>query len=164
MDANAYARPYRGGLMVGAYETAPVEVDAAASPGGLPAGLASGPAALGERLGAVADVIPALAAATAVEVRAGVPTMSPDGTFVIDRAARHRGRLRGDGRQRDGPARHARRRRAARRRGSPTARGRRCWRRSGSTASPAATRPTLRAAALAQYATKYQHLDEPVSA
>ena len=30
------------------------------------------------------DVIPALAGATAVEVRAGVPTMSPDGTFIVD--------------------------------------------------------------------------------
>ena len=85
MDANAYARPYRGGLMFGGYETAPVEVDATASPGRLPARLASRSAAMAERAAAVLDVIPALAGRARLEVRAGVPTMSPDGTFVIDR-------------------------------------------------------------------------------
>jgi glycine/D-amino acid oxidase-like deaminating enzyme len=84
MDANAYARPYRGGLMFGAYETAPTEVRADASAPGLPPRLASPSSALVERAAAVLDVIPALAGATAVEVRAGVPTMSPDGTFIVD--------------------------------------------------------------------------------
>ncbi len=85
MDANAYARPYRGGLMFGAYETAPTEIDVAGSPGGLPPALASPAADLAARVAPVVDVIPALAGATAVEVRAGVPTMSPDGTFIVDR-------------------------------------------------------------------------------
>ena len=62
MDANAYARPYRGGLMFGAYETAPTEVDAGESPGGLPTALASPTAALADRAAAVLDVIPALPA------------------------------------------------------------------------------------------------------
>lgn len=85
MDANAYARPYRGGLMFGAYEAAPLEVGATVGQGGMPDGLASPAAALAERAAPVLDVIPALAGARAVEVRAGVPTMSPDGTFIVDR-------------------------------------------------------------------------------
>jgi len=163
MDANAYARPYRGGLMVGCYEAAPVQVDAGASPGGLPAQLASDPAELGERLATVAGVIPALRSATAVEVRAGVPTMSPDGMFVIDRLPTARGAYAVTGDNVMGlhvtPAV-----------GELLA----GWITGG--ARPALLAPfgldrfagrsasELRAAALAQYATKYQHLDEPVSA
>jgi glycine/D-amino acid oxidase-like deaminating enzyme len=163
MDANAYARPYRGGLMAGAYETTPVAVDPTATPGGLPAGLASAPAALHERLGAIADVIPALATATAAEVRAGVPTMSPDGTFVIDRLPGITGAYAVTGDNVMGlhvtPAV-----------GALLA----AWITGGR--RPELLRPfgldrfagraaaDLRAAALAQYATKYQHLDAPVPA
>ena len=163
MDANAYARPYRGGLMAGAYETAPVAVDPAASPAGLPDGLASDATALGERLGAVADVIPALATATVAEVRAGVPTMSPDGTFVIDRLPGIAGAYAVTGDNVMGlhvtPAVGA------------LLAG---WIADGS--RPALLQPfaldrfagrgaaELRAAALAQYATKYQHLDAAVPA
>ena len=161
MDANAYARPYRGGLMVGAYETTPVAIEPGASPAGLPAGLASEPADLGARLGAVADVIPALATATAAEVRAGVPTMSPDGTFVIDRLPGIEGAYAVTGDNVMGlhvtPAVGA------------LLAG---WIADGT--RPALLQPfgldrfagrsaaDLRAAALAQYATKYQHLDAPV--
>lgn len=84
MDANAWARPYAGGLMLGAYEATPPLVDVDASPDGLPPGLASPPAALAERAAPVLDVIPALREARAVEVRAGVMTMSPDGMFIVD--------------------------------------------------------------------------------
>jgi 4-methylaminobutanoate oxidase (formaldehyde-forming) len=163
MDANAYARPYHGGLMAGCYETTPVEVDVAAAGGGLPAGLASPPAALADRLATVATVIPALADARAVEVRAGVPTMSPDGTFVVDRLPGVRGAYAVTGDNVMGlhvtPAVGALL-------ASWIARGE----------QPALLTPfgldrfagrdpaALRTAALAQYATKYQHLDEPVSA
>jgi glycine/D-amino acid oxidase-like deaminating enzyme len=163
MDANAYARPYRGGLMAGCYEPAPVEVDVAAASRGLPAGLASPPAELAARLAAVTDVIPALAGARAVDVRAGVPTMSPDGTFVIDRLPGVRGAYAVTGDNVMGlhvtPAV-----------GALLA----AWIAGG--ARPALLAPfgldrfagrrpaDLRTAALAQYATKYQHLDEPVSA
>ncbi len=162
MDANAYARPYRGGLMFGAYETAPTEVDADASAGGLPPALASPAAALADRVAPVLDVIPALATASAVEVRAGVPTMSPDGTFIVDALPGATGAyvvagdnvmglhvspavgalLAGwivDGRR---PARL-----------EPFGLARFAHR----------TSSELHAAALAQYATKYQHLDEAVS-
>jgi glycine/D-amino acid oxidase-like deaminating enzyme len=162
MDANAYARPYRGGLMFGAYEAAPTEVRASDSPAGLPAALASPASALAERAAPVLDVIPALRTAKAVEVRAGVPTMSPDGTFIVDELPGARGAyvVAGDnvmglhvspavgallaGWIVDGtrPARLV-----------PFGLGR------------FAHRPDadLHAAALAQYATKYQHLDEAVS-
>ena len=72
MDANAYARPYRGGLMFGAYETAPDRGRRRRVAGRVADALASPAAALAERAAAVLDVIPALAGATAVEVRAGV--------------------------------------------------------------------------------------------
>jgi glycine/D-amino acid oxidase-like deaminating enzyme len=163
MDANAYARPYRGGLMVGCYERAPVQVDVGAAADGLPARLASDRAELAGRLGAVADVIPALRSAAAVEVRAGVPTMSPDGMFVIDRLPIARGAYAVTGDNVMGlhvtPAV-----------GELLA----GWITGGE--RPALLAPfgldrfagrgadDLRAAALAQYATKYQHLDEPVSA
>jgi glycine/D-amino acid oxidase-like deaminating enzyme len=162
MDANAYARPYRGGLMFGAYETGPTEVQADDSPGGLPPTLASPVSALRERAAPVLDVIPGLAGATAVEVRAGVPTMSPDGTFIVDALTGAAGayvvagdNVMGlhvspavgallaswivDGKR---PARLV-----------PFGLGRFSHR------AP----DELHAAALAQYATKYQHLDEAVS-
>ena len=160
MDANAYARPYRGGLMFGAYETAPTEVDAAAT-AGLSPSLASPAAALADRAASVLDVIPALATATAIEVRAGVPTMSPDGTFIVDALPGAAGAyvVAGDnvmglhvspavgallaGWIVDGerPPRLA-----------PFGLDRFAGR----------AAPELHAAALAQYATKYQHLDETV--
>lgn len=161
MDANAYARPYRGGLMFGAYEAAPTEVDAGESPDGLPPALASPAVALADRAAPVFDVIPALATAIAVEVRAGVPTMSPDGTFIVDALPGAAGAfvVAGDnvmglhvspavgallaGWIVDGerPARLA-----------PFGLGRFAHR----------TPAELHDAALAQYATKYQHLDEAV--
>ena len=163
MDANAYARPYRGGLMVGCYETAPVEVDVTASPGRLPERLASDPAEMEERLAAVRGVIPALAAARAIEVRAGVPTMSPDGTFVIDRLPGLRGAYVVTGDNVMGlhvtPAV-----------GALLALWIAGGERPGLLAPFALDRfagrdaTALRATALAQYATKYQHLDSPVSA
>jgi glycine/D-amino acid oxidase-like deaminating enzyme len=161
MDANAYARPYRGGLMFGAYETTPTEVRADASPNGLPPRLASPSSALADRAAPVLDVIPALAGAIAVEVRAGVPTMSPDGTFIVDQLPGAAGAfvVAGDNVMGlhvspavgalvaswivDGapPDRLA-----------PFGLARFAGREEGE----------LHAAALAQYATKYQHLDEAV--
>ncbi len=161
MDANAYARPYRGGLMFGAYESAPTGMHLEEAPDGLPPSLASPAAALAERVAPVLGVIPALAGATAVEVRAGMPTMSPDGTFIVDALPGAAGTyvVAGDnvmglhvspavgallaGWIVDGerPARLA-----------PFGLERFAHRAPGD----------LHAAALAQYATKYQHLDEVV--
>jgi 4-methylaminobutanoate oxidase (formaldehyde-forming) len=158
MDANAYARPYRDGLMLGAYETAPTLVDVAGA-SGPPPGLASPAAALADRAADVLDAIPALRDAHAVEVRAGVVAMSPDGMFVIDELPRARGAIAITGDNVMGlhvtPAV-----------GEAVA----AWIVSG--ARPALLAPfgldrfagrsraDLDAAAVAQYATKYQHLDE----
>ncbi len=162
MDANAYARPYRGGLMFGAYETTPTEVLADGAADGLPTWLASPTSALAERAAPVLDVIPALAGATAVEVRAGVPTMSPDGTFIVDALPEATGAfvVAGD----NVMGLHV----------SPAVGALLAgWIADGE--RPARLVPfglerfagrdaaELHAAALAQYATKYQHLDEAVS-
>jgi glycine/D-amino acid oxidase-like deaminating enzyme len=158
MDANAYARPYRGGLMFGAYEAAPALVDAS-DPAAGGAGLASPREALAERAAAVLDVIPALRGARASEVRAGVVAMSPDGMYVIDELPGARGAIAITGDNVMGlhvtPAV-----------GEAVA----AWLAAGE--RPAVLAPfglerfagrdaaALRAAALAQYTTKYQHLDD----
>jgi glycine/D-amino acid oxidase-like deaminating enzyme len=161
MDANAYARPYRGGLMFGAYEAAPTLVDVAAAAADATA-LASPRAALAARAAPVLDVIPALRGARALEVRAGVVAMSPDGLYVVDELPGARGTIAITGDNVMGlhvtPAV-----------GEAVA----TWLAEGE--RPAVLAPfalarfagraagVLRAAALAQYATKYQHLDDHVA-
>jgi glycine/D-amino acid oxidase-like deaminating enzyme len=158
MDANAYARPYRDGLMFGAYEAAPTLVDVAIA-AGPPPGLASPPEALAGCAAAVLDAIPVLRDAHAVEVRAGVVAMSPDGMFVIDELPGARGAIAITGDNVMGlhvtPAV-----------GEAVA----DWIASGARPARLApfrldrfagrSRADLDAAAVAQYATKYQHLDE----
>lgn len=82
VDANVYARPCGGGLMFGGYEADPWftstgradTVDA----------LRLDFAVIEELMGRVADALPALRALRPGALRGGLPTLTPDGLFLID--------------------------------------------------------------------------------
>jgi glycine/D-amino acid oxidase-like deaminating enzyme len=85
MDAKVYARPGGGGLLFGAYEPDPVDVD--------PRGrsdefqikdltLDIGP--LRRAVASVAAELPLLEHAAIAELRGGLPTMTPDGHLLVD--------------------------------------------------------------------------------
>jgi len=86
MDAKAYVRPARGGLMFGAYEPDPLAVDPREQPAGFEIGdLPLDPGPLRRAMAGVRAELPLLERARIVELRGGLPTMTPDGHFLIDR-------------------------------------------------------------------------------
>ncbi len=86
MDARAYARPCRGGLMFGAYEPDPLMVDPAQrAPGFQIADLEFEMGPIERALPSFAKELPLLVGAPIAELRGGLPTMTPDGHFIVDR-------------------------------------------------------------------------------
>ena len=86
MDAKVYVRPARGGLMFGAYEPDPLDLDPRERPADfeirdLPLDLQP----LRRAMDGVHAELPLLERARIVELRGGLPTMTPDGHFLIDR-------------------------------------------------------------------------------
>lgn len=85
IEAKTYTRPHLGGLMFGGYEEdpwSPLEPGEVADI----AEVRSSEEVLRRVLDRLDGAIPALTEGPAAEVRAGLPTMSPDGHFVVDRA------------------------------------------------------------------------------
>jgi len=86
MDARVYVRPCRGGLMFGAYEPDPLMVDPATRPAGFQvADLEFEMDPLRRKMGDVARELPVFGTAPIAELRGGLPTMTPDGHFIVDR-------------------------------------------------------------------------------
>jgi glycine/D-amino acid oxidase-like deaminating enzyme len=84
IDANVYVRPDKGGLMLGGYEANPLQFDMRDLPPGfeikdmpLDVGVLHGLAAR------VRDQFPVFANVKVRELRGGLPTMTPDGDYVI---------------------------------------------------------------------------------
>jgi glycine/D-amino acid oxidase-like deaminating enzyme len=92
LDRRVYVRPDRGGLILGHYEPDPWQVDMST----LPADFQIRDLELNfEPMRSVtrdlATVFPALQAAEMLEFRGGLPTVTPDGHFIIDEAPNLRG-------------------------------------------------------------------------
>jgi glycine/D-amino acid oxidase-like deaminating enzyme len=86
MDARVYVRPCRGGLMFGAYEPDPLMVDPAQrAPGFQIADLEFDIEPLRRKMAEVASELPVFGDAPVAELRGGLPTMTPDGHFIVDR-------------------------------------------------------------------------------
>jgi glycine/D-amino acid oxidase-like deaminating enzyme len=86
MDARVYVRPCRGGLMFGAYEPDPLMVDPAHRPPGFQiADLEFEIEPLRRKMAEVAVELPVFGEAPIAELRGGLPTMTPDGHFIVDR-------------------------------------------------------------------------------
>jgi glycine/D-amino acid oxidase-like deaminating enzyme len=86
MDARVYVRPCRGGLMFGAYEPDPLMVDPAQrAPGFQIADLEFDIAPLRRKMAEVEAELPVFGDAPIAELRGGLPTMTPDGHFIVDR-------------------------------------------------------------------------------
>jgi glycine/D-amino acid oxidase-like deaminating enzyme len=86
MDARVYVRPCGGGLMFGAYEPDPLMVDPARRPPGFQiADLEFEIEPLRRKMAEVASEMPLLGDAPIAELRGGLPTMTPDGHFIVDR-------------------------------------------------------------------------------
>jgi glycine/D-amino acid oxidase-like deaminating enzyme len=87
MDARAYCRPEGRGLLVGVYEQEPLDVDPRGEVAGFEiANLRLDRTPLLRMIQPVRDELPILSGATSVERRGGLPTMTPDGHFIVDRA------------------------------------------------------------------------------
>jgi glycine/D-amino acid oxidase-like deaminating enzyme len=83
MDTKCYVRPCRGGMMFGAYEPNPLQLDTRELPGGyrieqLPLDMAP----LQARIDEVAAEFPALLSTPFTELRGGLPTTTPDSHFL----------------------------------------------------------------------------------
>jgi glycine/D-amino acid oxidase-like deaminating enzyme len=92
IDCNVYIRPADGGLMVGGYESDPLQFDMANLPsafnmGDLPLDLA----VLRRLIGLVADQFPILREIAIKEHRGGLPTMTADGEHIVGPLAELRG-------------------------------------------------------------------------
>jgi glycine/D-amino acid oxidase-like deaminating enzyme len=86
MDARVYVRPCRGGLMFGAYEPDPLMVDPAQrAPGFQIADLEFDIEPLRRKMAEVEAELPVFGGAPIAELRGGLPTMTPDGHFIVDR-------------------------------------------------------------------------------
>jgi len=88
VDHAVYARPEGKNLMFGTYEPHPLEFEA------VPKRTEDVPlddTALNEALTRVANVFRGLEGSHVVERRGGVPTMTPDGSYLIDEVAQARG-------------------------------------------------------------------------
>ncbi len=86
LDARAYVRPERGGLMVGGYEPDPLQVDLNTLPAGFQiADLTLDFEPLRILTESVRDLFPSLQGAGIAEFRGGLPTMTADGHYILDR-------------------------------------------------------------------------------
>jgi glycine/D-amino acid oxidase-like deaminating enzyme len=86
MDARVYVRPCRGGLMFGAYEPDPLMVDPARrGPDFQIADLEFEIEPLRRKMAEVETELPVFGDAPIAELRGGLPTMTPDGHFIVDR-------------------------------------------------------------------------------
>jgi glycine/D-amino acid oxidase-like deaminating enzyme len=84
MDARTYVRPYRGALMFGTYEPDPLQVDLREQRSDYRIDtLPIEPAPLQRQLAEVLAHFPRLADATWEVVRGALPTMTPDGRFLV---------------------------------------------------------------------------------
>jgi glycine/D-amino acid oxidase-like deaminating enzyme len=84
MDAKCYVRPIDGALMFGAYEPDPLQLDLRTEPDDYRIErLPIIPEPLQRRLDEVVQHFPSLAAATWDVLRGGLPTMTPDGHFLV---------------------------------------------------------------------------------
>ncbi len=83
-EPSVYTRPEQGGLMLGGYEDAPLQLDVAAH--GPEFQIADVPLDLGVLRGLAAEVtehFPVLRGAAIREHRGGLPTLSPDGRHIV---------------------------------------------------------------------------------
>jgi glycine/D-amino acid oxidase-like deaminating enzyme len=85
MDAKTYVRPARGGLMFGAYEPDPLDLDPRERPADFEIRILVDLQPLRSAMAGVRAELPLLEGARIVELRGGLPTMTPDGHFLIDR-------------------------------------------------------------------------------
>ena len=86
MDAKVYVRPARGGLMLGAYEPDPLVLDPRDRPAGFDiAAMELDLRPLETTARSVAAELPIFQRAKVAELRGGLPTMTPDGHFLVDR-------------------------------------------------------------------------------
>ena len=84
IDCNVYIRPADGGLMLGGYESDPLQLDMATLPAGfgiddLPLDLS----VLRRLIDCVADQFPVFREIAVKEHRGGLPTMTPDGEHIV---------------------------------------------------------------------------------
>ena len=85
MDAKVYVRPAKGGLMFGAYEPDPLAVDPRDRPAGFElTALEVEMRPLETLMRSVAAELAIFQRAAIAELRGGLPTMTPDGHFLID--------------------------------------------------------------------------------
>jgi glycine/D-amino acid oxidase-like deaminating enzyme len=85
MDAKVYARPAGGGLMFGAYEPDPFDVDTREQAADFQmADLTLDIGPLRHAITNVRTELPLLEHARVAELRGGLPTMTPDGHFLVD--------------------------------------------------------------------------------
>jgi glycine/D-amino acid oxidase-like deaminating enzyme len=86
-DANVYVRPEQGGLLFGGYEPDPLQFDADTLSSEFTIDdLALDASPLLRLMEDVAAQFPTLGGAGIAELRGGLPTMTADGRFIIDRA------------------------------------------------------------------------------
>ena len=84
IDCNVYIRPADGGLMLGGYESDPLQFDMANLPAGF--GIDDLPldvSVLHRLAGMVLDQFPIFRTITVKEHRGGLPTMTPDGEHIV---------------------------------------------------------------------------------
>ena len=91
VDAAVYLRPARGGLMVGAFERAPLPLDPRHDPGFTIARTPLDAAVLDQCQSAIATQVPVLGDTAIAEHRGGLFTMTADGRFLLGPVAAPRG-------------------------------------------------------------------------
>ena len=87
IDARTYSRPAGAGLMFGAYEPNPIDVDVRQRDPDFGIGdleLDMGP--LRAKMESVGELLPLFRDASIAQIRGGLPTMTPDGYFIADSA------------------------------------------------------------------------------
>lgn len=85
IDAHSYVRPERGGLLFGAYEPEPVALRCGA---GVPQDMneiALDETVLRQVANGMRELLPDLTGAPLALLRGGLPTMTPDGGWIVDR-------------------------------------------------------------------------------
>jgi glycine/D-amino acid oxidase-like deaminating enzyme len=84
-DARTYCRPEGSGLLFGGYEADPLDIDVRERPSSFEISeMELDFEVLRNKMVDVAVEHPALLSAEVVEVRGGLPTMTPDGRFIVD--------------------------------------------------------------------------------
>jgi glycine/D-amino acid oxidase-like deaminating enzyme len=87
MDAKTYCRPEGGGLLFGGYEPDPLDMDPAAQPADFDiAAMPLDAEPLRRKIADVAAQFPVLTRTGVAVLRGGLPTMTPDGYFLVDQA------------------------------------------------------------------------------